>query len=69
MKINFRDERFQQLLSEAQELDVSIPKLIDSILENHYSHKYSHTGVEEIEREIRSGFSVNPEGCTHINKN
>jgi len=48
MKINFSDSRFKQLSEEAREKDISIPKLINIILNDHY--KYSHAGVEQNDR-------------------
>ena len=52
MKINFSTDRFEQLLNEAREKDVSIPKLIDVILNEHY--KDSHIGVENYEEKGRT---------------
>ena len=45
MKINFSETRFKQLLEEARNKEISIPKLINQILETHY--KYSYKGVEQ----------------------
>lgn len=53
MKINFSSIRFEQLLNEAKEKEVSIPKLIDTILDDHY--KDSHEGVEQHENKGRTG--------------
>jgi hypothetical protein len=69
MKINFREGRFQQLLLEAKSLNVSIPKLIDIILEAHYTNKYSHKGVNKFETEIRERVPTDPERNTNTYKN
>lgn len=67
MKIKFREERFNQLLEEAKSLGLSIPKLIDDILEVHYTNRCSHIGVNKIEREIRERVPYCPERDPDIN--
>ena len=65
MNIKFTEERFNQLLEEARELDISIPKLIDSVLEIHYVRRRSHRGVNKIERKEREGVPDYPERDTN----
>ena len=56
MKINFRQERFSQLLEEAKAKGLSIPRLIDEILESHYTSS-SHEGVQDGTEERGGGNS------------
>ncbi|MCP4989206.1 MAG: hypothetical protein GY928_25055 [Colwellia sp.] len=65
MNIKFTEERFNQLLEEARVLDISIPKLIDSVLDTHYVRRRSHRGVNTIGTKIRKRVSTDPERCTH----
>lgn len=67
MNVKFTEERFNQLLEEARELNISIPKLIDSVLEVHYVRRRSHRGVDTIERKIRERVPTYPERDPDIN--
>ena len=45
MKINFCEKRFKELLTESKDKKISIPNLINKILDKHYN--YSYEGVEQ----------------------
>ena len=63
MKINFSDSLYESLLGEAKLKGLSLPKLIITILQQHYSStQNSHTKVETIsesQHKTREGFSSN----------